>query len=491
MPTLHAGRPSRPGKSAGGFPTTAYGSSTSTGGIQLVPTAQTQTQQQLPIATSGDELEDATQNPQIPTTAGPAFQFVDNTPGWKKFLLGVGGVATPNVGMLNAQLALAHQAQQEQQAFEMQRLAAAGDIQRRNELDRVRALGNNETTAQQKRFDLAQAGVNADDVRLSNTLNPTTAQLSWMDSQGLDPSNDTARAATVRYFQALADSNMKRDALIAQNRAAIAASKGLTTADFDATSPNARVELEAELRKKAEQSDVDFNNAALIHAAQVNPNHPQFANVTDSVVKGFAAKQLEPLVRNNATNIHVLGKDTDAFNFPPEGSPSIIGKGRTTVTTAINPVTGKLDRIPVDLPASAVDSAHIGAIMKAFESAQKEPVKTSVSTNAPVTTATVDASTLVPNLALTQEQKNELPPLYESDNSALSKHNMAMSDLMRYARGGVALNPESYQQDWVPGQADYHPFTPAERLDVNKRIAEMLAKGRKLRGIPSTATQVK
>ena len=223
MPTLQAGRPSRPGKSAGGFPTTAYGSSTNTGGIQLVPTAQAQTQQQLPIATSGDELEDVTQNPQIPTTAsaGPAFQFVDNTPGWKKFLLGVGGVATPNVGMMNAQLALAHQAQQEQQAFEMQRLAAAGDIQRRNELDRVRALGDNETAAQQKRFDLAQAGVNADDVRLSNTLNPTTAQLSWMDSQGFDPSNDAARAATVRYYQALADSNMKRDALIAQNRAEI------------------------------------------------------------------------------------------------------------------------------------------------------------------------------------------------------------------------------------------------------------------------------
>ena len=52
----------------------------------------------------------------------------------------VGGVATPNVGMMNAQLALAHQAQQEQQAFEMQRLAAAGDIQRRNELDRINAL---------------------------------------------------------------------------------------------------------------------------------------------------------------------------------------------------------------------------------------------------------------------------------------------------------------------------------------------------------------
>lgn len=509
MPILQAGRPSRPGKSAGGFPTTALqsGGVVNSGGIQLVPTVQTQQQQQLPIATTGDELEDATQ---IPTTAssGPAFQFIDNTPGWKKFLLGVGGVDTPNVGMMNAQLALAHQAQQEQQDFEMKKLAAAGDIQRRNELDRINALPA--ANAKQAELIAKQAAQQRIDDATTATrgMIPDDAAKAYFSRIGVVPQWNVAKnsydnpEAVKQAFDSLR-ANVDLDNV--QNRA-LASTKEIPVGSLAAITPNLvstatrreyANQAEADARNSgAEATDLENRKKRLLTSMLLNRiNAPgvEQAAVNDNLLANLHAGLLAQRVHNQKVGEITVHPGetifTTADGTQPTGTVYDVKKA-----PGIGP-DGKPGYVEVSSPA-----AFIPALTDEEKTAAKAAADAKVkgildaydkrNSNVAPTTA-VDASTLIPSLALTAEQKNELPPLYEPDNSALSKHNMAMSDLMRYARGGVALNPVTMQQDWTVTPNSYHPFTSDERLEVNKRIAEMLAKGRKLRGIPSTATQVK
>ena len=523
MPTLQAGRPSRPGKSAGGFPTTAYGSSTNTGGIQLVPTAQAQTQQQLPIATSGDELEDVTQNPQIPTTAsaGPAFQFVDNTPGWKKFLFGVGGVATPNVGMMNAQLALAHQAQQEQQAFEMQRLAAAGDIQRRNELDRINALPA-ANALQAKLIAQQAAAQRIDDARkYTQGMIPDDAAKQYFSQIGVVPEWDMATnsyrnpEAVKQAFDSL---RMNVDLDKVQNRA-LSSVKEIPVGSLSTLTPN--LVSTATRREYANQAEADARSSG----AEANELKNQLERTKTSILLNqinHPGAQQDEVSKNLFTNLNAGLLAQQVHN--QKSGEIIVNPGQTIFTTAdgtqpagswYDPARqmglrpdGTIGMIDKSSPATFIpyQSPEAKAAADAKAAAKVKEIQDQYNSRQNTKLTTADIENLYPALKSTSPLKPDDAPLYEPDDSALSRHNMAVSDLTRLARLGLKVNPNAIPNTLglgsvIPGIGpiddfanvpNYHiPMTEVDSRRNKIELNKLLEKGRKLRGLPSTATQVK